>query len=37
MISTLMQPIVNQNDLFVDNNERPLVHGRLDFLESCKQ
>ena len=33
MISTLMQPIVNQNDLFVDNNEQPLVHGRLDFLD----
>ena len=33
MISTLMQPIVNQNDLFVDNNERPLVHGRIDFLD----
>lgn len=28
-----MQPIVNQNDLFVDNNEQPLVHGRLDFLD----
>lgn len=33
MISTLMQPIVNQNDLFVDNNEQPLVQGRLDFLD----
>ena len=25
MISALMQPIVNQNDLFVDNNNQPLV------------
>lgn len=33
MISTLMQPIINQNDLFVDNNEQPLVQGRLDFLD----
>lgn len=33
MISTLMQPIVNQNDLFVDNNNQPLVQGRLDFLD----
>ena len=28
-----MQPIINQNDLFVDNNEQPLVYGRLDFLD----
>jgi hypothetical protein len=33
MISELMQPIVNQNDLFVDNNNEPVVRGKVEFLD----
>ena len=33
MISELMQPIINQNDLFVDNNNEPVVRGKVEFLD----